>query len=295
METETVTADPFGDGWVNPMNNPGAANAAIGQALATATAGSPMPDIPAHHTSGHVDLVGGFFDGEGQLVRHATVRELTGEHEERIAKARQSRNSARMLATLLECGVERLGDQEATPKLLRKLLIGDRDQLILEIRRATYGNELEFPAAECPHCNGKVDLELTLDDIPTRHLDTPEDRNFTVPLRRGRVANVRLPIGEDQEALLELSGNNASLAEQNTLLLSRTVKSFTEPDGSETQAAGIPAMVRERLSMPDRAAILKALNDRRPGPRYDELSFTHDACGEEVELPVTVSDLFLGL
>ena len=47
------------------------------------------------------------------------------------------------------------------------------------------------------------------------------------------------------------------------------------------------------LSIPDRRAIIKALADKQPGPRLNEVKFTHQACGNEVTLLIGIGDLFL--
>src|ERR1700730_8114610 len=41
---------------------------------------------------------------DGKLINEAEVQELTGEHEEKLAKIRLSSNPAKYLNTLLQCG-----------------------------------------------------------------------------------------------------------------------------------------------------------------------------------------------
>lgn len=278
-------------GYIDPMESPAAANAAIDAMLKSGSRSTPIVDAPP---SDVVMLPGGLVDDDGRVIRDVEVTELTGAHEEKLAKAKRAENVSRFVVTLLECGVVRIGDSKPTPKLLRSLLIGDRDAIILGIRRATYGDDLDLKDFVCPHCEQPTPLEITLDDIPTRTLDDPKlDMTFTVELSKGRKASVRLANGGDQEEIL--ANLNLSLPEQNSLLLSRCVLSVIDSNGMEHPVVGRPALVRDGLNIPDRAKIIAELNDRQPGPRYDEVSFVHDGCGKEVLVPLGVGDLFLGV
>jgi hypothetical protein len=276
---------------INPMDNPEKANAEIAKLLADSQ--SEVPEI----TPPPADLVtmpGGLMKGS-KLVRTATVRELTGEHEEALSRASQSLNPFHFIDTLLRCGVKQIGDlpEAHTESLLRDLLIGDREFLILEIRRATYGDEIEVEKWTCPQCEGETTLKITLDEIPVREMDNPEtDQVFDVKLRKGRKAHVRLGNGHDQTAMFE--NTKHTQAERDSILLSKTIQHVTNEQGMEISTVAFPAMARQ-MSIPDRRAILTELAKRQPGPRYNEVKFKHDDCGEDVELMVGIGDLFLGI
>lgn len=230
-----------------------------------------------------VVLPGGLLVGE-ELLTIAEVRELTGEDEEALAKS--GGNLYKFLATILERGVVKVGDKAASPTVLRNLLIGDRDALLLGVRRATFGNDVEVPEYSCPSCGELVgDISISLTDIPVKTLDDPLVRSFEVPLRKG-VAVVNLPNGGDQQALFQ--NEKLTAAEQNTLLLSRVVESV---NGKKI----VTLKEARDLGVVDRKSILDALAKKQPGPQYDEVKFDHEACGEEVTVALTVMDLFRGL
>src|SRR5215469_729441 len=90
-----------------------------------------------------ITLNGGLVKGD-KVINTAIVKELTGEDEEALARAAQA-NYFHFIDRLLRCGVVQLGDEpkSQTEQLLGKLLIGDREQLLLGIREATYGDEIE--------------------------------------------------------------------------------------------------------------------------------------------------------
>jgi hypothetical protein len=46
------------------------------------------------------------------------------------------------------------------------------------------------------------------------------------------------------------------------------------------------------MNLKDRRTLLDFLEELQVGPRLDQVKFTHDTCGEEVELPLSVDILF---
>ncbi|MER5754291.1 hypothetical protein [Streptomyces sp. NPDC002088] len=281
------------EGFTNPLSNPGASNAAI-QALLSEAQGQvakPQIELPA---GGNFRLPGGLVQGSDYTdTRYdAEVRELTGADEEALTKAR-SGGVGKFITTLLQSGTVSVGGQKASAALLSNLLLGDRDMLLLEIRRATYGDEVVWDQFSCPWCSEEFRLAVTLDEIPIRRMENPSERVFEVELRRGRKAFVRLPVGADQEAILAVV-ERATDSEQNTLLISRVLISVVESNGSENAVTGNPEFARS-LGILDRKAILDAIEKNQPGPQYNEVKFTHESCGKEVPLFITAGDLFQGL
>lgn len=223
---------------------------------------------------------------DGTLYTSAVVRELNGEDEEALARARSnSVNMVRFTRTLLNA-VESIGDLKFTPEMGRELLLGDREDLILGIRRATFGKDITFEDFLCPGCGEKLNITVDLSTIESKKLDDPEKREYEVPLRKG-VALVRIPTVADSDAVLEQPLLNE--AEQNTLLLSRCVISINgqKVNGSKDAV--------KRLGSSDRQAIIKFLAEIQPGPLYDEVKSKHEGCETEFPLYLTVDDLFRGI
>lgn len=248
----------------------------------------PSLDLPPN---GNIRLPGGWLPGLdiSKVVYDATVRELTGLDEELIEKARQTGRIDRFLNAILVAGVETIGEQVATEDVLDGLLLGDRDFLLLEIRRATYGPEIEYHDLTCPWCNKPLDPHVTIDEIPSTPLSSPTARFFDVPLRSGAVAECRLPTGGDQAFIF--GQETQTNAEVNNLLLSRCVLSIKQKDGTSEAVAGSLSLVRN-IGIVDRRNILEALTEKQPGPRYDGVIVTHDLCEKEVPFAVGVGDLF---
>jgi hypothetical protein len=279
--------------------NPKLANALVSQALQGTE--TPLPEPPAIEQDEIVQLPGGLMiagDGGPKLISSVQVRELTGADEERLAKASASKSAFHFLNTLLECGVARIGDEDPAsyPRLLKQMLIGDRDAVIFGIRRMTYGPTLEIQSwLGCPHCGEASDISLDLfneDDIPVKRLENGVGREFDVDLRRGQVAHARLLTGEDQTAIGEMLDRSTN-PERDTFILTHAVTTLTDKDGRSHLITMAPSLMRN-LGLQDRRTLLKEITDRQPGPKYSDIKFIHPPCGKEVSMGLTLADLFLG-
>lgn len=224
---------------------------------------------------------------DGKVFRDAEVRELTGEDEEKLAKARMGSNPAKYVNTLLLCGTVSIGGQEATQGLLDSLLQGDLDMLMLAIRRATFGDEFEVYEVECPHCHELNDLELDLNAIPVKELEDPETREFLINLRKGRKARIKFPTGAVQN---EIFKQQLTIPEMNSLTLAECIISFVESDGSEKLCNGLADV--KKLGLADRKTLQEYIYENQPGPRYDKVTALCSSCEGEVEVPLNVGILF---
>lgn len=269
---------------LNAAENPALANK-IAQELTKVqveeTVGSaPIITIPSLPDT-NIDLPGGFYDPlDDQLVTTAEVRELTGADEEAIVKITEP---GKALMTILEKATVSLGGKPADKETLSMLLAGDREALLLAIRRVTFGNEVELEAvcSRCPELQTfVVDLEK---DVEIKALeDRINDRRFTLDLKVGRV-KVALPTGDTQNKLVNASNKNT--AELDTLLLSNCVLEI-----NDVPVLG-QAQIRN-LGIKDRRSILEEIAKRNPGPLLSEVKKACKTCGQEVELPLTLADLF---
>ena len=119
---------------VDPMENPEQANAQIAALLNDSpppqdSAPKPIMEPPP---DGRVTL-----PGSGQTVE---VRELTGADEEALAKVQGT--VYRWFALMLNLAVETIDGKSADSEAVGKLLVGDRDYLLLAIRKVTWGPEI---------------------------------------------------------------------------------------------------------------------------------------------------------
>lgn len=265
---------------VAAAEQPELAQQMIDKALAPEAAKASVPPPPPSLPDTIITLPAGLRDLHGAVERRAEVRELDGTDEEAIARAKGS--LPKILDTILSRGVVAVGDKPADATVLEALLAGDRDALVLGIRRATFGDEIELNIV-CPACKAEQRVTLSCeDDIPVRTLGD-DDREFEVTLRSGKVATVSLPDGASQKALAAL--DDKTEARLRTTLLKHCVQEID----------GFPVMREaevKALSIRDRDALVEEINKRNPGPQLQEVSRSCAECSESIPLPLTLVDLF---
>lgn len=227
-----------------------------------------------------VVLPGGFISRTGEVIRKAEVKELNGLDEEAIAK---SGSAAKAFNVLLQRGLVKLGSEEVTKDHIDGLLSGDRDAILIGIRRATFGEVIPLNI-QCPSCNSNQSLEIDLNaDVPVKTLEDPiNDRTFKVETRKGMVS-VALPTGVVQKKLVD--NQDKTVAEINTILLAGCILAIEDTPSSGASTA-------LSLGMADRTKVLDEIISRNPGPRLGEVKKTCQACGEDINLPLSLTDLF---
>jgi hypothetical protein len=272
---------------VSASNNPELANKFAAEAMQLSSqevaVAKPKVKVTAP-PAGDVTLAGGYYNSfTGDLICDAVVRELTGADEEAVAKVS---DVGRGLMTILQRATVSIGENQATTDILDSLLAGDRELLLLEIRKITFGNEVELYGV-CPDC-GEQDQLFTVDltsDIKITKLSDPIlDRNFDVECKVGTV-RVTLPDGKTQKKVVQATDKTS--AELDTMLLKDCVESIN----------GTPVFdVKQVLSLgvTDRRKILSEIADRNPGPDLSQVKKVCPSCSQEVTIPLSLVDLFRG-
>jgi hypothetical protein len=266
---------------INSAANPDLVNKIASDAMALASQEATVlalaPEIQLPSDT-NVELLGGIMDPFEGPITTAEVRELTGIDEEHISKIT---DMGKALLTILERATVSIGNQPADKDLLDSMYAGDRELLLLTIRKVTFGNEVKLGPAKCPKCDFEQVFVVNLDnDVPLKKLEG--DREFIVNCKVGKV-KVALPTGRAQKALV--ASNNRTSAELDTVLLQNCVVSIND-------MPVVDAQVVRALSIKDRRDILKELVLRNPGPQLDEVKINCQSCDQEVSLPLTLADLF---
>lgn len=236
----------------------------------------PEPPGPADL---EVTLPGGIFIGD-QRLRNVRVRELTGADEEDLSRVKEIGAYARRL---VELGVVNVEGRKVNPEVLGQMLIGDRDFLMVAIRRATFGDTLDLQIT-CRACEEKQEVEYHFaKDLPIREMGASSS-HVDVLLRSGQRASVRLPMAADQDEIYSIA-DKSTLAETNTVMLQRIVESIDEMP--ITTAAEV-----KNLGMVDRKKILDTVHEHRVGPQFAEVTYNCGRCGEEGPIVLNVFDMF---
>ncbi len=204
--------------------------------------------------SATVLLPGGLW-ADGACHREASLRPLNGDDEAFLLDMGDVLLPAeRTTALLARCltrleGLERAAQQPGA--LARALTVGDREALLLHLRRLTVGERL-LCVLHCPApgCGQPMDLELRVSDLllPPYAEARPEHE---ATLNGDGVAShvrFRLPTGADQEAAAVLATTDTEAATD--LLLRRCLLQIAVGDGPAvdvTPETDLPDTVRREL------------------------------------------------
>jgi hypothetical protein len=272
MTTDTV---------INATNDPALANQLADKAMkpseqVVASSAPKVTTTPPPSTD--VELLGGLLDPINGFITTAEIRELTGLDEEIISKIS---DPGKALLTILERATVKIGDEPADKSMLDSLYAGDRELLLLAIRKATFGSDVKLGPGECPSCGVEQVFEIDLSkDVPLKKLDG--DHTFTVKCKVGEVV-VSLPTGSTQKAIV--TATNKTSAELDTILLKNCIEAIND----------VPVLSMDdvrKLSLKDRRDILEEITNRNPGPQLSQIKIPCQSCGTEVPLPLTLAELF---
>ena len=251
----------------------------VSSAISEALKEEPVEVTTVAPSDNEVVLPGGYISPGGVLAKVAEVRELTGADEEAISRAGSLGKS---LTTILQRGVVAIGEEPIGKHTLDDMLSGDRDSLLLAIRQATFGNLVEYRAICICGEDQIFDIDLSK-DIPIKELENPvQDRLWTTKTKAGE-AVMALPTGVTQKQLVE--GLEKTTAELGTVLLAGCVQSI---DGKISTGNSLVL----NLGMADREKLIAEIVEKNPGPRLGEVKKACQACGEELETPLSLAALF---
>jgi hypothetical protein len=147
-------------------------------------------------------------DGDG-CARIAVLRPLSGREEEWLAQHRDTPNALRV-TRLLEACLCQLDDAPVSSGTAERLLVADRDYLMLQLRRITLGDSI-WAIIDCPACEAKMDVNFQASDVPVqpRLQEKAVYALETVSEGRERTIQFRLPTGEDQEVIATMGTEEA--------------------------------------------------------------------------------------
>src|ERR1700733_1838743 len=102
---------------------------------------------------------------DGSWRRDAVLRQLTGRDEAFLLEQGRNLTLAALTTAMLARCVCRLGSiSPVTPEAVRALSVGDREALLLHLRRLTLGEGMSCVLG-CPACAEKLDLDLRVSEL----------------------------------------------------------------------------------------------------------------------------------
>jgi hypothetical protein len=227
------------------------------KAAAESLSGSPVEERP---DEGVFILPGGYVDAGGALHYEVELSPLTGHDEEYLANVRSNNCSASVVTGLLSRCLKRIGSRAAVnSSLVRDLLVGDRDYLIIRLRQISFGAKVDA-VMRCPNslCGTRMDVTFSLDDIQIER-KTVAARFFTMQLssaaayhdRAGgehREVEFRLPTGADQESAAPVFRLDKERGLARTL--ARCIRRIGDIDAiDEAFVASLPVATRNEIEI----------------------------------------------
>lgn len=216
------------------------------------------------------------------------IKDVTGRAEKQLVNKKNVENGSSVDRFMMEC-IETIGDEKKTmtpaekEKALLEMKSGDRNYLLLRIRIAGLGANMDFNSKcpECGHTSGySVDLQQMLDD-GTLKVEPYEEEPKRVDLPSGRYAEIGYLTGGMERAASKLQRDDLHAA----MLL--RIESI---DGEHATIKTL-----EDMSMGDLTALRGALADMQGG-LLPEIELDCAECGNSYEIGVhTVQDFLFPL
>jgi hypothetical protein len=243
-----------------------------------------------------VALPVGVADETGAWRRRATIRKMSGHEEALLCDA--SLSAGRLVTQLIAGCLLRLDDAAAvTPALVSRMYSADRNFLLLEIRRFTFGDAMAC-GYRCPACGEQVPALEDLARMPVRRCDgDAPPQAAALVLEDGyrdrdgvlhKDMRIRLPRGDDEEFVSETAERDP-LRARDALIL-RCIESFGTLPRAALEAYGV--RILRDLAIGDRNAIYRALDAEAPGIDLRR-RLDCPGCGARFETAVDATNFFL--
>lgn len=189
-------------------------------------------------------LPGGIMLG-GIWHRTAWLRALSGQDEAFLSEEARSLLPAFRTTALLTRCLTRLGPLSPVPReTVQALAVGDREALLLHLRRLTLRDRMEC-VLSCakPDCGEKMDLDLKVSDLLLPPYSIAQEWHEKTITENGNAYRVRfrLPNGADQEAAASLAFGDVRTAAH--LVLQRCVEEVNVEGGNNLSPSALPRAV----------------------------------------------------
>jgi hypothetical protein len=166
---------------------------------------------------------------DGVCQREAELRPLIGNDEALLLEKNPTLLPAEQTTLQITRCLTRLGSiDQITPNIVRSLTVGDREALLLHLRRLTFGDTMQC-TVNCPNlnCGERMDIDLRVSDLLLPPYSEPREL-YERTINQNDVAckvRFRLPTGGDQEEVATLAMSDPEAAVD--LLIKRCVEKVT--------------------------------------------------------------------
>lgn len=185
---------------------------------------------------------------DGQRYRDARIHPFRGRDEAALLDSGVPRRGAAWTTVVLHRCLDALGPMSSVdPEAVRSLTVGDREALLLHLRRLTLGNTLPC-VLTCPSCGQKMDLELSARELllSPQPLEQKEHEMTVEYGEKTYRVEFRLPTGADQEAVAPRGVRDPKAAVRQ--IVRRCVERVVEEGRGEVGEDGWPDVLVNELS-----------------------------------------------
>lgn len=226
---------------------------------------------------------------DGKVYRDAELVPMTGLTRKAIAREDVGSSPYKITDVMILQCLKRVGPVTSIGKIVGELLVGDRDFLMLEIRRISMGDGINV-TVECGSCKKKIDVQFSISELEVIRLKD-DDYEVRDGVRVFRVKSddpkldvlCRFPRGEDQQAAVALLQKNP--IEYYFKIYSACVLEWNGKTGPFDQGffERLPVAVLDKFE--------QAFNGIHPGPVLRQ-SVPCPVCASGIEFTFQGSDFF---
>jgi hypothetical protein len=258
--------------------------------MAEVTQGSPATQEPGTV----VQLPGGLLK-EGKVHRDAEILPMTGYTRKSIAREDVRTSPTKVTDMIFTQCLRRVGTYSINSRILDELLSGDRDFLLMEIRRVSMGSTVRAEV-ECEGCRKRLGVTFDLSEINVKRLEDKEYEiievdgagamAFRMNTDKGVKALCRFSRGLEQKAVVPMFEKNAIAASYKLY-----TSCLLEWNG---QAGPFAPDFFDGLSLPAIDSFAEAFTERQPGPDFKQETDC-PSCGKKIQFTFRNSDFLFPL
>jgi len=216
---------------------------------------------------------------------------MTGIEEEILTDNHLVRNGGKLITALLFSVIEEIDGEIPSKEDIRNLTIGDRDAILLELRKISLGAEM-VSKFQCPSCKAMIEIVEDLNEIKTKEVEGGTKESMEIELTDGykdkegkvhKIAVVKYPTGATQEKSAAIMRQN--MGRGNTAMLTECVKEIGKINS-------ITGDIIKNLTKRDRDILLTKISKNAPGPKFT-IEVTCYECGHTFETELDLSNFFV--
>lgn len=232
---------------------------------------------------------------DGVLHQYAEFVPMRGRVRRAISKKDVRNDFAKVSDAVLRMCVKRVGAIPTTsPKTMAELPMGDRDFLLMEVRRASMSDKLDA-LVKCASCRKDIRVSFQLDEIEVVFLkdgnyEIHDDQLcFRIQSDKPRIdALCRFPIGSDQKDMLPAIDANPTDAQYRLF-----AACLIEWNGEKKE---VRSEFFDDLLVDVIDEFTQQFVSKKPGPVFEQkVSCPNVVCGSDISFTFEGSDFFFPL